>query len=97
MEIMQWVELFFLSMRAVHLKGDLNQKADRLSSHKVNNSKWCLNQEVFELIIQLFSLPSTDLFANHMTLKILKYFCREVDPRSMGTDALSHRWPQSFL
>lgn len=61
MEIMQWAKHCLLSFRAVHIKGYLNQKADWLSRHT-----WFMNLEVFKLIVQLFDLLSTDLFANHM-------------------------------
>lgn len=45
MEIMMWAEYFLLSLRVFHIRGDLNQKLDWLSRHKVNNSKWCLNKK----------------------------------------------------
>lgn len=90
MEIMRRVEQFLLSLRALHIKGDLNQQADWVSRCRVNNSDWCLNQEVFNLIGQMFSPSSTELFMDHTNTKRPKYFTMEADPRSMGADALSH-------
>lgn len=96
MERMRLAEQVHLSLRAIHIKRDLNQKADWLSMYRVNNSEWSLSQEIFNFIVQMLSLPSTNLFVNHTNAKRPKYFIREADPRSVGTDPLFHRWLQGL-
>ncbi|KAG8548674.1 hypothetical protein GDO81_024604 [Engystomops pustulosus] len=47
-KIFSWAEDNVLSLSAVHLKGEENAIADYLSRKHINNSEWCLNNEVFE-------------------------------------------------
>lgn len=80
LEILKCVEQFFLSLRMIHIKGDLDQKADWFRRLRVDNSQLFLNQEVFSLICQMVTLLSTDPFVNHTNTKRLIYFTREADP-----------------
>lgn len=64
MEIKEWAEKILPSVKVIHMKGGLNQKANWLSHCNVNNLEWYLIQEVFHPIVQPFSFPSVDLFAN---------------------------------
>lgn len=68
MEIKEWADNNLSFIRAIHIKGQLNQKADWLSSHAIHNSEW--NWEV-NLILQKYSLPAVYLFSSPKDRKLL--------------------------
>lgn len=78
MEIMEWAVRSLPSIGAIHIKGELYQKAE-----------WCLNQEVFSLILQKFGLLAVDLFASHKNAISRCTSAGKQTPKFLGMGALS--------
>ncbi|XP_068136523.1 tyrosine-protein kinase RYK isoform X1 [Hyperolius riggenbachi] len=97
LEILEIAEHNFLSLTAVHLKGELNVLADQLSRVQTTNTEWSLNQKLFELIVSKWGQPHIDLFANRSNRKCKQFYSLNVMDKPMAIDALAQNWDQSIL
>ncbi|XP_077331855.1 uncharacterized protein LOC143974400 [Lithobates pipiens] len=90
--IMHWAEENLKSVSAVHLKGVDNHLADFLSRHRVYESEWSLNREIFQLLVRKWGLPEVDLFARKANTQVPVYFSLEREAGAKGIDALAQSW-----
>ncbi|XP_073406146.1 uncharacterized protein [Dendrobates tinctorius] len=68
--ILNLAENYFLSLSALHIRGESNQKADFLSRHTLRQGEWCLNRKVFRDIVAAWGQPEVDLFATRENRQI---------------------------
>uniref|UniRef100_A0A2H6N8Y7 Uncharacterized protein n=1 Tax=Micrurus carvalhoi TaxID=3147026 RepID=A0A2H6N8Y7_9SAUR len=71
-----WAERRLASVRAEHISGVAHTKADWLSRAVVDQSEWQLHPDIFQEIVQRFSLPSVDLSATPLNAQLPWFFTR---------------------
>ena len=82
-----------ISIRASHLSGVSNVRADRLSRLEHNDHSYELTDEFFDAICDRISFPlKVDCFASRLNFKLQRYFSRYSDPYSSCVDAFSASW-----
>ena len=93
-EILTWCHQRNVILRAVHIKGSLNVKADYLSRKgSVIHTEWSLNPLIISKIHhQWIDPPQLDLFATKFNAKYPLYMSPVEDPQAMAKDALSQDW-----
>ena len=96
--IFQFYELCLvqnLRVRATHVCGRLNTRADALSRRPREHS-YSLPSSLFSLLCDHFSiLPYVDLFASRINNKLPVYFSEGPDPFASEFDAFIRPWPDS--
>lgn len=95
--IIHWAETHIKSLKAVHVPGQDNVLADRLSRVRLDENEWMLNREVFNMICDKFGTPEVDLFATLCNRQVPNFFARHRDPEAVGLNAISSSWPQLLL
>ncbi|XP_068098726.1 uncharacterized protein [Hyperolius riggenbachi] len=90
--ILLWAEKNLASLKAVHLRGMLNQVADFLSRSELNQDSWSLNQEVFLEIVSDWGMPTIDLFASKQNAKCQMFCSLCPSDKPWAVDAFSLRW-----
>ena len=80
-------------IRASHVGGVHNCRADFLSRISSPEHTYFLSQDVFDSLSELlpFSLE-IDCFASRLDHKLPTFFARYLDPEASGVDAFSFRW-----
>ena len=81
-----------ITLRAYHLPGALNEKADEESRIMKDRSDWMLCRETFRRIQTQFGPLDIDLFASRLTKQLPTYFSWRPDPQALETDAFSMNW-----
>ena len=82
-----------ITIRASHLAGVSNVRADRLSRVLHDEHSYELSVEAFDTISGCLSFPlEVDCFASRLDYKISTYYSRYSDPFSSGVDAFSFAW-----
>ncbi|KAG8537840.1 hypothetical protein GDO81_023728 [Engystomops pustulosus] len=89
-----WAEENLLSLSATHLRGVLNTEADFLSRRVISPNEWCLNQEIFSQLTELWGTPQVDLFATRENSMCHLYFSLEAREPKDRLDAFSHPWTE---
>lgn len=80
-------------IRASHLSGVSNVRADRLSRISHSEHSYELSDEVFDALCYRLHFPLVvDCFASRLDHKIGRYYSRYHDPESSGVDAFSIDW-----
>ncbi len=82
------------SLRAVHVPGELNRAADKLSRQHALTGEWRLHPEVLQLIWRRFGDAQVDLFASPDTSHCQLFF--SLSEGTLGTDALACSWPRGL-
>ncbi|XP_042315084.1 uncharacterized protein LOC121926295 [Sceloporus undulatus] len=95
--LLTWSETNLLSLRAEHLQGQLNSKADWLSRTDIDQGEWSLHPEVFQTIVEIFGPPIMDLFASPINAKTPRFISRFKTQGAEDFDALTCRWPEGLL
>ncbi|XP_073437274.1 uncharacterized protein [Dendrobates tinctorius] len=90
--ILNLAENYFLSLSALHIRGESNQKADFLSRHTLRQGEWCLNQKVFRDIVALWGQPEVDLFATKENRQIKIFASLSPSDHPDILDALLTPW-----
>ena len=79
------------NLRALHIPGDYNNRADELS--RLNPAtEWHLDQSTFHHLEQLWGPHTVDRFASSLNHLLPRYNTRFYDPQAEATDALSLPW-----
>ena len=92
-KIMTWCHHYHITLKARHIPGCLNVKADLLSrSNQVKSTEWSLHPQVFKQICQKWFTPHVDLFATHLNHKLPLYVSFVLDPKAWDIDALNINW-----
>jgi len=79
------------SLTALHLPGDLNQRADELS--RLNPStEWTLHPSCFRHLEDLWGPHTVDRFATSINHQLPRYNSRFYDPQAEATDAMTQDW-----
>ena len=82
-----------IQIRARHIPGKLNVRADALSRrNKVLPTEWSLHPQVFHKICQVWHTPNLDMFATALNHKLPVYVSPTPDPEAWEVDALSIPW-----
>ncbi|KAL0195214.1 hypothetical protein M9458_008786, partial [Cirrhinus mrigala] len=76
-----------LSLRAVHIPGELNRAADALSRQLIRPGEWRLHPHVVQLIWSHFGEAQVDLFASPESSHCQLFY---------ALDALAHSWPRGL-
>lgn len=96
-DIILWAHAHLQSLRATHVPGVLNVRADRLSRACLSNQEWRLHPRVIELVWKRFGRAEVDLFASRENTHCRLFFSIRDRDAPLGTDALSHPWPNTLL
>ena len=91
-ELWSWCLARNITLRASHLPGILNEKADEESRIMKDRSDWMLCPEIFRRIRSQFGPLETDLFASRLTKQLPTYVSWRPDPQALETDAFSMNW-----
>uniref|UniRef100_A0A2D4KIK5 Reverse transcriptase RNase H-like domain-containing protein n=1 Tax=Micrurus paraensis TaxID=1970185 RepID=A0A2D4KIK5_9SAUR len=92
-----WVERHVASIRAEHISGDTNTKADWLSRAVIDQGEWQMHPHIFQEIVHRFGTPQVDLFATPQNSQLPRFYSRYNTPGAEGVNALRGRWPQELL
>ena len=91
--LLSWCHPRGIVLRARHIPGRLNVKADKLSRHnQVIQTEWSLDQSVFNLLCSRWAPPQVDLFATRYNYKLPKFVSPVPDPTAWAVDPLSLPW-----
>ena len=92
-KIMTWCHHYQITLKARHIPGCLNVKADLLSrSNQVQLTEWSLHPQEFHQICQKWFTPHVDLFTTHLNHKLPLYVPPFPDPNAWDIDALNINW-----
>ncbi len=86
--LLLWSQKHLRSLRAVHVPGELNRAADKLSRQPTLPGEWRLHPEVVQLIWRRFGDAQVDLFASPDTSHCHLFY--SLSEGTLGTDALAH-------
>ena len=82
-----------IMLKAVHLPGVRNVKADALSRMVSSDHSYSLSQYVFDSICRVLGFPlSVDCFASRLNFKLHTFFSWQFDPLSSRVCAFSITW-----
>lgn len=93
--LLLWAADRSIFLRAVHLPGLLNTRADRRSRVSLNSWTYaCLSHSLLPDILRKLDIPSftCDLFADRLNKLAPRFFSLERDPDSSGRNALQQPW-----
>ncbi|XP_058020134.1 uncharacterized protein LOC131188700 isoform X1 [Ahaetulla prasina] len=93
----RWAERNVISIRAEHIAGIDNVRADWLSRAPLDPAEWRLDPELFKEIVRRFGQPVIDLFASPANHQLPRYFSRSPAPGAEGVNALRLPWPRGLL
>ena len=84
-----------LRIKAAHIKGCHNTRADSLS-RKTRDHSYSLPNDLFSHIYnQIIFKPTIDLFASRLNKKLPIYYSEGPDPFASNFDAFCNPWPNS--
>ncbi|XP_062409095.1 uncharacterized protein LOC134100063 [Sardina pilchardus] len=95
--VLTWSNAHLKSLRATHVPGRLNIRADRLSRASLSNQEWRVHPSVIEHIWARFGRAEIDLFASKENTHCELFFSILDWDAPLGTDALAHTWPNVLL
>ena len=96
--ILTWTKRNNITLSAKHIPGCLNVMADLLSrSHKVLNTEWSLNPQIFRELTKKLGTPNIDMFATYLNNKLPTYVSPFPDPAAWAMDAMSIDWTDLHL
>ena len=91
-EFWMWCYNRNLWVTACHLPGVANIEADRLSRSLNLDIEWKLNEDVFDLIDELYGPHDVDLFASNLNHQLSHYYSYLPDKYAIAVDAFSVKW-----
>ena len=74
------------------MPGKENIHADFLSRSYNDNIEWSISNDIFETIVNMFFVPSFDLFASANNTKSKYFYSMYPEIGSAGTDAFNFTW-----
>ena len=82
-----------IMVRASHIEGVRNVKADALSRRLARDHAYFLCQDIFDAVaVRLHFSLSTDCFASRLNAKLPAFFSRYADPQALDFDAFAVPW-----
>ena len=91
--VVQLVINLQISIRAVHIPGNMNVIADLLSRQdQTLPTEWSLNLEITKHLFLLWCSPHMDLFETRWNAKLQTFASLVPDPQALAVDALSLSW-----
>ncbi|XP_056391888.1 uncharacterized protein LOC130284934 isoform X2 [Hyla sarda] len=92
--VLAFAESHLKTISAVHIKGDLNIRADFLS----RQSEWQLNPKIFFKITALWGTLQVDLFATRHNRQVKDFLSLNPADRPLAVDALSQtsKWDLAY-
>ena len=86
-----------IMIRAYHLEGVQNVRADFLSRHAPSDHSYSLRQDIFNKIKKLLSFKLViDCFASRLNTKLFSFISRYSDPFASGIDAFTVKWKDNI-
>ncbi|XP_034260139.2 uncharacterized protein LOC132711049 [Pantherophis guttatus] len=82
--LFSWVENHLVSVRAEHILGASNVRADWLSQTQLDPSEWMLHPDLFRELVKKFGQPSVDLFACPDNAQLPKFSLTFSEPGGNG-------------
>lgn len=95
-KLLSWAERHTLSIKADHISGLTNVRADWLSRENLDPEEWRLHSLIFLEITQIFGHPLVDLFATVQNTQLPRFYSRFPNAGAEGCDALRCLWPPAF-
>ncbi len=96
--IMHRANQFGYALRAIHLQGELNVRADVLSRMRYDNQDWTVNSDCFEILLSIVAafgiVPVVDLFATRKNRRLSNFVSRFFQRGCRFADAFSASWRQ---
>ena len=93
-----------ITLLAVHISGQGNVEADRLSQFRIENprrlehsTEWSLDLRVTNLLFDIWGQPTVDLFATRLNNKVEAFFSRLPDPLALQGNSLQAEWSRVLL
>jgi hypothetical protein len=90
--LFNWTTQRDITLKAVHVPGVKNVKADCLSRIHLSSVEWSLSGEIVNSIFARFGQPQVDLFASVLNRKVPVFCSFGKDPRALTHDAFSIPW-----
>ena len=82
-----------INISALHIAGELNIRADKLSRLKLTDHDYSLSSSMFSSLSNAISFPlKVDLFASRLNFKLSNYISWHNDPYSSLVNAFSFKW-----
>ena len=72
---------------ATHIPGVDNERADCMPRNFSDNTEWSSNSDIFDMIIDSWSLPQVDMFASRANHKVDTYVSWLEDPKAVAVTA----------
>ena len=81
-----------------HIPGSEIYITDFMSRSFNNNTVWQLSTELFQKIVEQFSVtPTIDLFASHLNKQLERYVSWNPDPYCYAVDAFNFSWKNEII
>lgn len=95
-EIWIWCMNRNIWLSATHVPGSEND-ADFESRNFNENVEWKLNETIFIEIVQIWGLPSIDMFASRLNKQVDQFVSWNPDPDAIAVDSFSLNWAKHNL
>ena len=102
-QVVQWCMFHGKTLSAVHVAGEDNLLADRLSRpgqilsrDRMKSVEWALSQRTADQIFNHWGVPMVDLFATALNRKVPVYCSRVPDPLALRAAALQLPWVEGL-
>ena len=93
-DLLRWCADRSISLRAVHLPGKLNERADIISRRRVERSETSLNPDLLPALEALHGPITCDLFAGRHNRLVERFFSPTPDFAAAATDAFNQNWAE---
>ena len=91
--LFNWTRQHHVLLKAEHIAGVLNVRADRLSrQHQVVSTEWSLHPDAVQAVWARWGTPHIDLFATSENHKLPVYVAPFLDPQAWKIDAMTFSW-----
>ena len=86
-----------LWLSGAHIPGKCNIEADQQSRILQDATKWKLQPELFQKIVNRFGKPDIDLFASRISRQLKRCVSWILEPETMAVNAFSLTWNNKFF
>jgi len=95
-KLLIWAQERGVTLKAEHIPGEKNVRADRLSRVFASAIEWRLNPKVVQTLFLRWDRPLIDLFATEANRQLETYCSRYKEKMSYHVDALTMNWGQVY-
>lgn len=92
-----WAECHLLSVKAEHISGMANIRANWLSQYHVDQAEWKLHPRLFCQLIRWYGPPSINLFGTRENRQMDWFMSMFPFPGAEGRETLRCTWPNGLL